>query len=97
MKVNKRVIEIYNDEFSDLVERLKSMPKEERFAVYRQKGYLFAKSAKVVHLEDQISGRSDYIHKFKRSFFIIVNLFFSTNYFDEYNQVFLRNISGLVV
>lgn len=94
MKVNKRVIEIYNNEFSDLVERLKSMPKEERFAVYRQKGYLFAKSTKVVHLEDQISGRSDYIHKFKRSFFIIGNLFFSTNYFGEYNQDFFKEYIG---
>ena len=39
-----------------------------------------------VNLEDQIKGNRDYIHKFKRCFFIIGNDFFSINRFGEYNQ-----------
>ena len=47
---------------------------------------LFPKSKEVVNLDDQISGRQDYLHKFKRSFYIIGNSFFSTNHLGDYNQ-----------
>ena len=63
------------------------MNKEDRDVLFKTNSkMLFPKSKEIVNLEDQLNGRSDYIHKFKRSFFIIGNCFFSTNYFGEYNQ-----------
>ena len=87
MIVNSRLVEIYEDEFNDLLEHLSMMDKEDRDVLFRTHSKrLFPKSKEVVNLEDQLKGRSDYIHKLKRSFFIIGNCFFSTNYFGEYNQ-----------
>lgn len=87
MRVNKRVIEIYNRDFIGLICDLKSMSKDERARLYIiHSRKLFPKSKEVVNLEDQITGRSDYLHKFKRSFFVIGNYFFQTNHFGEYNQ-----------
>ena len=94
MKVNRKVIDIYDNEFNVLIEKLKDMNKLERRELYvSHSKNLFPRSKEVVNLEDQISGRHDYLHKFKRSFFIIGNLFFSTNNFGEYNQeLFIRKI-----
>ncbi|MCH5234809.1 MAG: hypothetical protein J1E16_05905 [Muribaculaceae bacterium] len=87
MRVNKRLVEIYVDEFNDLLENLSMMVKEDRDVLFKTHSKrLFPKSKEIVNLEDQLKGRSDYIHKFKRSFFIIGNCFFSSNYFGEYNQ-----------
>ena len=87
MRLNKRLLEIYYDEFNDLLEKLSVMNKEDREVLFKTNSkMLFPKSKEIVNLEDQLNGRSDYIHKFKRSFFIIGNCFFSTNYFGEYNQ-----------
>ena len=87
MKVSKKVIDIYDNGFNVLIGKLKDMNKLERRELYvSHSKSLFPRSKEVVNLEDQISGRHDYLHKFKRSFFIIGNLFFSTNNFGEYNQ-----------
>ena len=92
MRVNKRLVEIYEEEFNDLIERLRWLNKDERHVLFKTHSkMLFPKSKEIVNLEDQLKGRSDYIHKFKRSFFIIGNCIFSTNYLGEYNQeVFIR-------
>ena len=87
MRVNKRLVEIYEEEFNDLIERLRWMNKDERQVLFKTHSrMLLPKSNVIINLEDQLIGRSDYIHKFKRSFFIIGNCFFSSNYFGEYNQ-----------
>ena len=79
IKISKNVIDIYDNEFNVLIEKLKDMNKLERRELYvSHSKSLFPRSKEVVNLEDQISGRYDYLHKFKRSFFIIGNLFFST-------------------
>ena len=92
MRINKKVIDVYDNEFNVLIEKLKDMNKLERRELYvSHSKSLFPRSKEVVNLEDQISERHDYLHKFKRSFFIIGNLFFSTNNFGEYNQeLFIR-------
>ena len=87
MKVNSRIVEIYEVEFMNLIEELRGMSFEERQVLYKtHTDKVFPKSNLVVNLEDQISGRQDYIHKFKRSFYIIGNSFFSTNHLGDYNQ-----------
>lgn len=87
VRVNKRLVEIYEEEFNDLIERLRWMNKDERHILFKTHSkMLFPKSNVIINLEDQLIGRSDYLHKFKRRFFIIGNFFFSTNYFGEYNQ-----------
>lgn len=95
MRVNKRVVDIYERDFSVLVKRLKSMSKSQRFEVYEfLTRTLLPKSKCVVHLEDLVSSnRHDYIHKFKRCFLIVGTKFFSTNHFGEYNQeYFIKKI-----
>ena len=63
------------------------MNRDERDVLYKTHSrMLFPKSEEVVNLDDQISGRQDYIDKFKRSFYIIGNSFFSTNHLGDYNQ-----------
>lgn len=92
MKVNKKLVEFYESDFRDLIERLRRMDNDERLVLYKTHSrILFPKSKEVVNLEYQISGRQDYIHKFKRSFYIIGNSIFSTNHLEDYNQeVFIR-------
>ena len=97
MKINRRVIDIFENEFSDLLENIRLMGKEEKDILYiTHSKMLFPQSKVIVNLDDQLIGRSDYIHKFKISFFIIGNCFFSTNYYGEYNQeVFIRETGYL--
>ena len=87
MKIQRRVIEIYQDDFRELIDELKRLNKDKRMKLYELHARrLFPKSKMIVNLEDQLKGHKDYIHKFKRCFFIIGNDFFSTNRFGEYNQ-----------
>ena len=97
MRVNRRLLEIYEEDFNELIESLRWMDKDERHVLFKTHSrMLFPKSKEIINLEDQLIGRRDYIHKFKRSFFIIGNCFFSTNYFGEYNQeVFIRETGYL--
>ena len=76
MRINKKVIDVYDNEFNVLIEKLKDMNKLERRELYvSHSKILFPRRKEVINLEDQISGTHDYLHKFKRSFFIIGNLF----------------------
>ena len=69
------------------MDELKRLNKDKRMELYELHAKrLFPKSKMIVNLEDQLKGHKDYIHKFKRCFFIIGNDFFSTNRFGEYNQ-----------
>ena len=87
MKVNKRLIEIYEVEFRELIENLRGLSFEERQELYNfHSTKVFPQSKEIVNLEDQLKGRRDYLHKFKRSFYIIGNLFFSINHFGDYHQ-----------
>ena len=87
MKIKKRIIEIYNDDFRKLMEGLSHLSKEERMSLFEvHSRMLFPKSKMVINLEDQLKGHKDYLHKFKKCFFIIGNDFFSVNHFGEYNQ-----------
>ena len=87
MKIQRRVIEIYQDDFRELIDELNRLDKDKRMELYKlHSKMLFPKSRMTVNLEDQLKGHKDYIHKFKRCFFIIGNDFFSTNRFGEYNQ-----------
>ena len=87
MKIQKRIIDIYNDDFRELIEELNRLNKDKRMELYKlHSKMLFPKSKMTVNLEDQLKGHKDYIHKFKRCFFIIGNDFFSINRFGEYNQ-----------
>ena len=88
MKVDKKVVDIYERDFSMLMVRLKSMSKSRRLEVYESlTRTLFPKSEYVVNLEDLVSGeRHDYFRKFKKCFLIVGTRFFSTSHFGEYNQ-----------
>ena len=92
MRIQKRVVDIYLDDYRRLIEDLKQMDKNKRMELYTlHSKMLFPKSRMIVNLEDQLKGHKDYIHKFKRCFFIIGNDFFSINRFGEYNQeLFIR-------
>ena len=95
MKVNKRVVEIYEVEFMNLIEELRGMNVEERQVLYRfHSKKVFPQSKEIVNLEDQLSGRSDYIHKFKKSFFLVGNMFFSPNHFGDYHQENFMELTG---
>jgi hypothetical protein len=88
MKINKRVIDIYYNEIPKLLSRLKRMSKEERTDLYQKwTKELFPKSKQTINLDDLIRGRNkDYIHKFKKAFFIVGNRMFSSNHWGEYLQ-----------
>ena len=87
MRIQKRVVDIYHDDYRRLIEDLKQMDKNKRMELYTlHSKILFPKSKMTVNLEDQLKGHRDYIHKFKRCFFIIGNDLFSINRFGEYNQ-----------
>lgn len=95
MRVNKRVVDIYERDFSVLMDRLKSMSKSHRFEIYESlTKALLPKSDCVVHLEDLVSSkRHDYLPKFKKSFLIVGTKFLSTSHFGEYNQeYFIKKI-----
>ena len=60
MKVNSRIVEIYEVEFMNLIEELRGMSVEERQVLYRfHSKKVFPQSKEIVNLEDQLSGRSD--------------------------------------
>ena len=87
MRIQKRVVDIYHDDYRRLIEDLKQMDKNKRMELYtRHSKMLFPKSRMTVNLEDQLKGNRDYIHKFKKSFLVIGNELFSTNRFGDYNQ-----------
>ena len=95
MKVNKRLVEIYEVDFRELIEELRGMSIEERYVLYKyHSNKVFPQSKEIVNLEDQLKGRSDYLHKFKRSFYIIGNLFFSINHFGDYHQENFMELTG---
>ena len=69
MKIRSEVVGIYNNDVSGLIESLRHLSKEDRFRLYGSHSkMLFPRSKEVINLEDQLIGRSDYIHKFKKSF-----------------------------
>ena len=71
MRVNRRLVEIYEEDFNDLIASLRWLDKNDRHVLFKTHSkMLFPKSDVIVNLEDQLIGRRDYIHKFKRSFFI---------------------------
>ena len=95
MRIQKRVVDIYYDDYSSLIEDIKQMDKNKRMELYTlHSKMLFPKSKMTVNLEDQLKGHKDYIHKFKSCFFIIGNDFFSINRFGEYNQEFFIKKTG---
>ena len=56
MKVKKRVIEIYECEFRNLIEELKGMDRDERETLYRcHSKRVFPKSKETINLEDQFT------------------------------------------
>lgn len=96
MKINRKVLDIYENDVSVLIVRLKFMPKFERFLIYQSHSrLLFKKSKEIVNLEDVVASlRHDYIHKFKKSFLVIGTRFFSTSHFGEYNQEYFIKRTG---
>lgn len=89
MKIEDRIDILYKQEFSSLIEDLKSKTKEERYDLYiHAKQLLFPKikETRVVNLEyllnDNVKRRRD---DFKKCFYIICKDFFSPEHLGEYN------------
>jgi hypothetical protein len=87
MRINRKIIDIYTDEFPVLMSKLRRMSREERTTLFQKKtNELFPMSKRVIDLEDQIRGHKDYIQKFKRAFFVVGNSLFSSYHWGEYLQ-----------
>ena len=97
MDMEKRVKEIYEVDFSRLVDELKAMGKEERMRLYEvHSKRLFPKSRKAITLEEQLNdNRKVDMAKFKMCFRVVCGEFFSTEHFGEYCKRRFMKKTGL--
>ena len=99
MKIEDRIDILYQQEFSSLIEDLKSKTKEERYDLYiHAKSILFpdTKEETLVKIEyllnDNVKSNRD---KFKKCFYIICYDFFSPEHWGEYNFRRFKKKTGI--
>ena len=71
MNIGRRIKEIYDVDFSRLIDELKMMSRQERIVLYETHSKrLFPKSKKIITLEEQLNDN----HKVDRELFLLWNI-----------------------
>ena len=97
MNIGRRIKEIYDVDFSRLIEELKMMNKQERMMIYEvHSKRLFPKSKKTITLEEQLNDNHKVDReKFRMCFRVVCGEFFSTDHFGEYCKRRFMKKTGL--
>lgn len=97
MEINRRIKEIYDVDFSRLIDELKMMSRQERMMLYEvHSKRLFPKSKKTITLEEQLNDNHKVDReKFRMCFRVVCREFFSTDHFGEYCKRRFMKKTGL--